>query len=162
MLGASMLQEFVPQFFRHSVEHCKRPASFEDVLWRFVVGRLALVALFAGREFERHDCSTAAFVRAPAVFFVGHEEFQGSQNKGPETSLLLVSAIEISAFYDAHEEVLREVLRPIGRITAPPQIGIQWIPVALTQRHQCGASFLPMWMARSDHQCPPCGWKLRR
>ena len=74
------------------------PAPFEDALRRFIVRRLALVTAFAGREFERQDCSAAAFVRALTVFFVSHEEFQGSQNEGPKPALFPVGAIEISPF----------------------------------------------------------------
>src|ERR1035438_7036429 len=89
------------------------------------------------------------------VFFVGYKEFQRSQNKGPEPALFRISAIEISPFQHAHEELLREILRLICRIAAPPQIGIQRIPVVLTQGNQSGPSLLLMWIAGGDHQGPP-------
>src|SRR5260370_10725261 len=101
-----------------------------------------------------------------AVFFVGHKEFQGSQKKGPEPAFFLVSAIEISRCEHADEEILREILRLIGRITAPAQIGIQRIPVVFAERNQSGASLLPMWIAGSDYQGPPrrgkLGWSRQR
>src|SRR5258708_4139931 len=101
-----------------------------------------------------------------AVFFVGHKEFQRSQNKRPEPALFRVSAIEISPFQHAHEELLREILRLIGRITAPAQIGIQRILVVFAERNQSGASLLPMWIAGSDYQGPPrrgkLGWSRQR
>jgi hypothetical protein len=56
-------------------------------------------------------------VGTPAVFFVGHKEFQGGQQKGPEPAFFRVSTIEISPFQQAHEEVLGEILCPIGRIS---------------------------------------------
>src|SRR5579863_7595919 len=43
-------------------------------------------------------------MRAVAVFFVGHEEFQCAQKKGSEPALFGISAIEISAFQHADEE----------------------------------------------------------
>src|SRR5215475_14752768 len=93
MLRAAVMHELVPQFLYDSVEHRKGPAPFEDPLRRLIVRRLSLVALFSGREFKRHDHTAAAFARALAVFLICHKEFQGSQNKGPEPSLLRVSAI---------------------------------------------------------------------
>jgi hypothetical protein len=89
------------------------------------------VALFA--EFKRHNHTRAAFVCSLAVSLVGHKEFQGSQTKGPEPALSRVSAIEISPFQHADEELLREILRLIGRITAPAQIGISGIPVVFAE-----------------------------
>jgi len=83
------------------VEHRKRPAAFKDALGRLIVRRLAPVALFAGREFERDECSATALVRAIAVFYVGHKEFQGTQKKRPEPALFRVGAIEISPFEHA-------------------------------------------------------------
>ena len=86
--------------------------------------------------------------------------------KGPEPALFRIGAIEISPFQHADEELLREILRLIGRITAPAQIGIQGIPVVLTQRNQSGPSLLSMWIAGSDHQGPPrsrkLGWSRQR
>ena len=88
----------------------------------------------AGRP-ALQNCTAATFKRAMAVCFVGHKELQGSQQKGPEPALFRVSAIEISPFQHAHEEILREVLRLIGRITTPAQIGVQRIPVAFALRN---------------------------
>jgi hypothetical protein len=102
----------------------------------------------------------AAFERAMPVFFVGHEEFQGSQEKRSEPALFRVGAIEISHFQNAREELLREILRRIGLITPPAQIGIQRVPLVLTQGNQSGPSFLPTWIAGSDHQGPPRRRKL--
>src|SRR5262249_7842782 len=151
-----------PQFLYESVEHRKGPAPFEDPLGRLIVRRLSLVALFSGREFKRHDHTAAAFARALAVFLICHKEFQGSQNKGPEPSLLRVSAIEIAAFQHPDEELLCKILRLIGRITAPAQIGIQGIPVVLTQSNQSGPSLLRMWIAGGDHEGPSRRRKLGR
>src|SRR5262245_5703053 len=123
MLRTAVLHKLAPQPFHDSVEHGKGPAPFEDPLRRFIVRGLALVALFAGREFKRHKQTTASFVRALPVFFVGYKEFQGSQNKGPESALFRVSAIEVSAFQNPDEELLREILRLIGWITPAPEIG---------------------------------------
>jgi hypothetical protein len=97
------------------------------------VRRLTLVPLFAGREFKRHTGTATAFARELAVLFVGHKEFQGSQNKGAKPALFRVSAIEISAFQHVHEELLREILRLFSRITTPAEIGVQRVPVAFAQ-----------------------------
>ena len=85
-------------------------------------------------KFKGHN-RAAAFVRALAILFVGDKEFQGSQQKRPEPALFRVSAIEISPFQHP-EEVLREILRLIGWITAPAQIRVQRIPVVLTAREE--------------------------
>jgi hypothetical protein len=154
------LDELAPQSLHDSIEHRKRPTPFEDPLWRLIMGRLALIALFAGQKFERQNHTSTAFVRALAVFFVGHKVFQACQKEAPEPALSRVSAIEISPFEHAEEEFLREILRLIGRIAAPAQIGIQGVPVALTQRSQSSSSFLAMGIARRDYQGPPSGWKL--
>jgi hypothetical protein len=154
------MHELLPQFLNDSIEQRKRPTPFEDPLGRLIVRRLALVSLFARREFKWYNHAAAAFARALAVFFVGYKKFQGSQNTRPEPALSRVSTIEISAFQNPDEELLREILRLVGPITAPAQIGIQGVPVVLTQRHQSGPSFLPMWIAGSDHQGPPRRWKL--
>src|ERR1035441_5631239 len=73
---------------------------------------------------------------------------------------------QISPFQHAQEELLREILRLIGRITAPAQIGIQRIPVVLTQINQSRPGFLAMWITGSDHQGPPrrrkLGWSGQR
>ena len=114
----------------------RAPSAVRRSAGCFLVRRLALVALFAGREFKRHNHPAAAFLRAIAVLFVSHKEFQGSQNKRPKLALFRVGTIEIPPFEHADEKLLREVLRLIGWITAPAQIGIQRIPVVLTQRNQ--------------------------
>jgi hypothetical protein len=93
-------------------------------------------------------------VRVLAVFFVGDKEFEGGQKKGSEPTLSLVGAIKISPFEYADEELLCETLRLIGRITAPTQIGIQWIPVIFTERDQSGPRFLAMRIAGDHHQVP--------
>src|ERR1700731_1736594 len=157
MLRSAVLYEFAPQSLYHSVKHGQRPAPFEDPLGRLIVRRLALVALFSAREFERYNHTTATFMCALAVFLVGHKEFQGSQKKGPEPALFRVSAIEIAAFQHAHEELLRKILGLICRITAPAEIGIQRIPVVLTKGNESRASLLPMWISGSDYQGPPRG-----
>src|ERR1035438_10004008 len=166
MLQVAVMHELVPQFLHDPVKHRERPTPLENPLRRFIVRRLALVALFAGREFKWYNRSAAAFARALAVLFVGHKEFQGSQNKRSKTALFRVSAIEISPFQHAQEELLREILRLIGRITAPAQIGIQRIPVVLTQINQSRPGFLAMWITGSDHQGPPrrrkLGWAGQR
>ena len=74
MFRPAVMHELTAQFLHHPVEHRKRPAPFEDALGRFIVSRLALVALFAGRKFKGHNRSAAPFVRALAVFFIGHKE----------------------------------------------------------------------------------------
>jgi hypothetical protein len=68
---------------------------------------LAVVSLFASREFKRNNHTAAAFECSLVVFLVGHKEFQESLKKGPEPALPLVSAIEILPFEHAHEELLR-------------------------------------------------------
>src|SRR5215471_12960666 len=160
MLRAAVMHELVPQFLYDSVEHRKGPAPFEDPLGRLIVRRLSLVALFSGREFNGHNRPATTFVRALAILFVGDKELQRSQQKRPEPALFRVSAIEISPFQHPDEEVLREILRLIRRVTAPAQIGIQGIPVVLTQSNQSGPSFLPMWIAGGDHESPSGRRKL--
>jgi hypothetical protein len=102
----------------------------------------------------------ATFLRAISVFFVGHKELQGSQQKGAEPAFFRVSAIETSSFQHAHEEFLREILRLVGRISATAQIGIQGIPVVFAQRNQGGPGFLPMGIAGGDHEGPSRRRKL--
>jgi len=46
------------------------------------------------------------------------------QNKRPKPPLFRIGTIEISAFQHAHEELLREILRLIGRVTAAANIGV--------------------------------------
>ena len=53
---------------------------------------------------------------ALAVFFVCNKEFQGSQKKGPEPTLLRISTIEIAALQHPYKELLGKILRLIGRI----------------------------------------------
>src|ERR1700722_867969 len=136
MLRPAVVYKLPPQSLYHSIDQRERPTPLENPLRRFVVRRLALVLLFAGREFKRHYHSAAAFAGAIPVCFVGHKELQRSQNKGTEPALFRVSTIEISAFQHSDEELLREVLRLFGPITAPAQIGIQRIPVMLTKRNE--------------------------
>src|SRR5439155_3271082 len=99
MLRAAMMHELAPQSLHDSVEHRQGPAPLEDPLRRLVVRGLALVALFAGREFKRHKHPAAALVRAMTILFVGHKEFQRGQNKGSEPTLFRVGAMEIAAFH---------------------------------------------------------------
>jgi hypothetical protein len=88
------------------------------------VRRLALITILAGRDFKRQDPAPAAFLRATAIGFVGQEEFQGGQDERSESPLFRVCAIEISIFHHADEELLREILRLVGRITAAANIGV--------------------------------------
>ena len=55
MSRTAVLHELAPQFLNHSIKHRKRPAPLEDALRRLIVSRLALVSLFAGREFQRNN-----------------------------------------------------------------------------------------------------------
>ena len=124
MVQASMLDELGPESVHDSVEHRERPAPLEDPLRRLVVRRLALIPIFAGRDFEGQHLASAAFLRATAIGFVGEEEFQGGQDERPEPPLFRVGAIEISAFHHADEELLREILRLVRRIPAAANIGV--------------------------------------
>jgi hypothetical protein len=124
MLQAAVMLELVAQFLHDSVKQRKRPAPFEDPLRRLIVRRLALVALFARREFERDNRRASPFMRALTIFFVSDKELQGSQQKRPEPALFRVDAIEISSFQQPDNEVLREVLCLIRRIAAAAQIGV--------------------------------------
>ena len=81
MLRAAVTHEFVPQFLHDPVEHRKRPAPLENPLGCLIMGGFALIALFAGREFKRHNHAAAAFVCPLAVLLVGHKEFQRRQNE---------------------------------------------------------------------------------
>ena len=155
-----MTNEFGPQFLYDLVEHRKRPAPLEESLGRLIVRRLALVAVFARREFERDNRPAAPFMRALAIFFVSDKELQGCLQKRPEPALFRVSAIEISPFQHPDEELLRKILRLVGSIAATAQIGVQRIPVVLTQSDQSGPGFLPMGIAGGDHHGPPRGRKL--
>src|SRR6516162_6422857 len=159
MVRAAVLDEFVAQRCDDSIEHRNRPTPFEDPLRSLIMSRLALVSLFAGREFQRHKPPTAALARALAILFVGHKEFQGGQNEGAEPAFFRDSAVEVSAFQHAHEEFLGEILRLIWRITAPPEISIQRVPVVLGQKSESGPSFFSLWIAGSDHQGPTGGRK---
>jgi hypothetical protein len=103
------MHEVLRQFFYDSIEHRKRPSPFEDALRCLIVRRLALVTFLAGREFKRQNCPAATFVRALAVFLVGDKKFQRGQDKRPKPALFRVGAIDISAFQDAYEELLREI-----------------------------------------------------
>src|SRR5437667_2754552 len=131
MLRAAVTHELVPQFLDDSVENRERPAPFEHPLRSLIVRRLALVPLFARREFERDNRPAAPFMRALAIFFVSDKKLQGGQQKRPEPALFRVSAIKISPFQHPDKEVLREVLGLIGSIAAAAQIGVQRIPVVL-------------------------------
>src|SRR6478672_10393366 len=77
-----------------------------------------------------------------------------------------VSAIQISAFQEPNEEFLGEILRLLGWVTAPAKIGVQRIPVALTQKNQSRASILAMGIAGGNHQIPTrrrkLGWSWQR
>src|SRR3954468_21908715 len=111
MLRAAVTNKLGPQFLHDLVEHRKHPAPLEESLRRLIVRRLALVALFAKREFERDNRSAAPFMRALAILFVSDKELQRAQQKRTEPALFRVNAIEISPFQHPDEEVLREVLR---------------------------------------------------
>src|SRR5579885_3575245 len=65
------------------------------------------------------------------------------------------------SFEHSHEERLRQILRLVGRISAAAQIGIQRIPVILTERNQSGSSFFPFRAARGEHERPACRRKPR-
>src|SRR5579863_7602186 len=124
MLRAAVLHEFTPQSLYHLIQYGKRPATLEDPLGRFVVRRLALVAFLAGGELRRDKLPAAALARSLAIFFVGDKEFERTQKKRPEPAFCGVGAIEISSFKHASEELLCEILRLVGRISAPAHIGI--------------------------------------
>src|SRR6516164_3228200 len=160
MLRAAVLHKLSSQPLDHSIEHGKRPAPFEDPLRCLIVRRLAFIALFTERRFQRHNRPAAAFTSALAVSFVSHKEFQGSQKKGSESALFWVGAIKISPFEHADEEILRQILGLIGRATASAEIRIQRIPIVLTKRNQGGPGLLSMWVAGSDHEGPARRRKL--
>jgi hypothetical protein len=124
MLLSAMMHELVSQFPDNSIEHRKRPAPFEDPLRRLIVRRLALITLLAARDFEGQNRPPAAFLSTNAIAFVGQEELQGGENKGPEPSLFLVCTIKISAFQHSEEKLLRDVLRLVGRITPAASISV--------------------------------------
>ncbi len=153
MLRAALMHKLIPQSLHHSIEHCKRPAPFEDPLRRF---HRAPARAGSGprptRNSRRQNCSAAAFLRAQAILFVGDKELQGSQQKGPEPPLLRVGAIEISPFEHAQEEVLREILRPIGRIPTPGADRRTTDTSSLrTGKARADRASLPLWIAGRDH-----------
>jgi len=122
MLRAAVMHELVAQFLHDSIEHRSAPAPFEDPLGRLIVGRLAFITLFAGRD-SRANGPRRVSARGRDRL-VGQKELQGGQNKSPEPPLFRVGAIEIPPFEHADEKLLREILRLIGRITAAANIAV--------------------------------------
>ena len=70
------------------------------------------------------------------VFLVSDKETSGKSTEMIGIGPFRVGAVEIAPFQYSNEEVLREVLRLIGSIAPAAQIGVQRIPVVLTQSDQ--------------------------
>lgn len=161
VFGAAVAEELAAQVFDDAVEDGEHPAALEDALGGFLGGGFALVALFAGGEFEGDEEAAAAFLRALAVLFVGDEVFQRGQDEGAKAAFGGVGAVEVAAFQEAEEELLGEVLGLIGRGAAAAQVGVERIPVASAERDEGGVGIFTFGIAGGDDQRPSGGWELR-
>jgi len=123
MLRTPVTHEFRPQFLHDLIQHRKRPTPLEHPLRRLIVRRLALVALFASREFERDNGPTAPLLGPLTVFLVSDKETSGKSTEMIGIGPFRVGAVEIAPFQYSNEEVLREVVRLISSVAAAAQIG---------------------------------------
>ena len=83
------------------------------------------------------------------------------QQEGTEPAFLRRDRGDGVAFQQPREKFLREVLGVFGRITAPPHVGVERMPVGLAKIFERGAGAGGVAASRRQHHRPVRGDKYR-
>ena len=143
------------------VEHLHRPAPLVGAVGcRFGLG-LQTVAILGALEVERQRGLTgAALLRGGAIVLVGEIELERGEQEGAEAPALPIGRRQRVALEQRGEEALGQVLRRIGVGAASTHVGVDRIPVALTEVGQRLMEARVAIVAGRDHQAPLRGAEL--
>src|SRR5260221_603045 len=93
----------------------------------------------------------------------GQEVPHRNEQEGPELAFYGIYRLQNFIFQDVHKKILRQVLRCVWIVAAPPDKGIKGIPVDAAEIGQCFLRGLRAALgARRQHGAPVRGGKLRR
>src|SRR5262245_22942976 len=118
-------------------QHASRPPELVDVLGGEIVHWFELIALFLGAELERQMRTVAtALLGIPPVVLVGQKVPEACQNKRSKTPALLACLLQELFFQHTGEKRLRQVTGVVLVRPASPNLGIDRVPIGLTQCRQ--------------------------
>jgi hypothetical protein len=80
-----------------------------------------------------------------------------SEEKRPEPASLTASGVDGLLLQEAREERLRQILRLLSRIPLPPHVGVQRVPVDLTECRQGCSRLWRRGAASRQHHAPTGG-----
>jgi len=103
----------------------------------------------------------AAFLRVGAVPFIRQEPLERNEQKGAETSALLLHRTEKIFFEQPREERLRQVLGVLPRAAAAPDVGVEREPIRPAEFFERGRGLRGLRVAGREHERPVCGGKNR-
>ena len=101
----------------------------------------------------------AAFLRVGAVPFIHQESLERNEQKGAETSALLLYRTEKFFFEQPREERLRQVLGVLLRAAAAPDEGVEGEPICPTEFFERDGGLRRLRVAGREHERPVCGGK---
>ena len=78
-------------------------------------------------------CSAAAFEGVVFAPFVGDVVFEGGEEVGAEASLVWADGLQVVPAQEAGEESLGEVFGVGLGFAAPPEVGVEWVPVVVAE-----------------------------
>ena len=132
----SGIDVFPTQAVEHLIEHREGPATFEHLLRCRRVRQLLSVSAFSDLEVQKVERQGRA-ARTPlrcaaSPLLIRDKVLQRRQQKRTELSPPGVGNTDGALLEELDEEALREILRVLTRVAPPAEIGIQGIPVCMS------------------------------
>src|ERR1039458_4897636 len=127
------------QTAQHDMQQPQRPLTVKSPVGSVARRGGLRAAGLGGVEFQREDLrAAAAFLGAGLCPFVGQEMLERREQERAEASARRVGPSDGVVRQQPRKELLREVLRFLPRISRPPDIGIEGMPISLAERLQRG------------------------
>src|SRR5262249_19934444 len=119
------------------------------------VGRFLAVLGFGRVELQGDDeRGAAAFLSARPVPFVGQEMAEGGEQESAKATPIAVGPGQPISFQQTREEFLRQILGILWVVTAPPHVGIKWVPINRAEMREGGARARAVLLRGRQHDGP--------
>ena len=148
---------FALQLVINRVEQRQRPVLLEEPFRGEPIHWFASESGFRIAGVQRDDLSAAALQGASLLPLIHQEMVQGRKEKRAELSLLACDGAEGVLPEQPGEELLREVLRVMRRVAALADVGVERIPIGLTELCQRLAGAGRVIASGRQHNRPVCG-----
>lgn len=126
--------KFRSEFLEHTSQHGDCPLLFVQSFGSFRIDRLEGILRFTEIEIERQQLpKTASFLGTIFVPFVDQKAFAGCEQKCSKPPAVLIGSGNGLFLQQLLKKRLCEILGLMHIANTPSNVGVQWVPVRLTQ-----------------------------